>query len=431
VERRLAHKALIPPLATFSDTSFGTPRFYRIEPDLGAMTRAAELDIPQAVFDVLRWGSLLARGLSELHEQNAVLTHVDLANVLIDGAAASWVCFGDNVHFIDAESDDVKHLRTENVRELAGALVKLVTGSDTAQVARRLQSTAGRVLGQVMTANGNLRADDFAVALERGFEDLVRTRPVSYAVGARTDVGRVRKLNEDSMLAIDYSSSSSGGAVALGLFAVADGVGGNAAGDVASRLTVESLQASGESLKNAASAGRLPEAEAWLVEAARAANESVYEERQAASSDMGSTLVLALLIGGAATVLNVGDSRAYRLHRSGIDQVTTDHSLVQRLVSIGQLTPEEARRHPQKSVIYRVIGDTLDLPFDVFDVTLAPGDALLLCSDGLSDLVEDPTLWKVWNGAVSPQAACDKLVELAAGAGGHDNITVVIAQIEV
>ncbi|MCU0521612.1 MAG: SpoIIE family protein phosphatase, partial [Anaerolineae bacterium] len=102
---------------------------------------------------------------------------------------------------------------------------------------------------------------------------------------------------------------------------------------------------------------------------------------------------------------------------------------VQRLVEIGQLTPDEARHHPQKSVIYRVIGDNADLAMDLFSVVLAPGEAVLLCSDGLSDLVMDDVIWQVWRDSGSPQATCDRLTDLAKQAGGFDNITTIVVQI--
>ena len=117
------------------------------------------------------------------------------------------------------------------------------------------------------------------------------------------------------------------------------------------------------------------------------------------------------------------------LHERGIKQITTDHSLVERLVAIGEITREEARHHPRKNVIYRVIGDRLNLDLDIYTQSFMPGEALLMCSDGLSDMVEDATIWRIWRDAPSPQDAADQLVAEANTAGGVDNITVVIVEV--
>jgi protein phosphatase len=186
----------------------------------------------------------------------------------------------------------------------------------------------------------------------------------------------------------------------------------------------------GDQLGALARAEQLPDAGAWLVEAAERANQVVYTERESAGNDMACTLVLTLVVGRAATILNVGDSRAYRLKGDRITQVTVDHSLVERLVAIGQLTREEARHHPQKSVIYRVVGDDLPLQYDLFEVALSRGEALLLCSDGLTDMVEDSLISETWRQALSAQDACERLVALANEAGGYDNISVVILSIQ-
>jgi protein phosphatase len=302
--------------------------------------------------------------------------------------------------------------------------MQLATDDDKARAGSTLPQGVQRTLSQAVGSHGLLRAADFAVALVRAREQLAQQQGVRFLVGQQSDVGHVRTLNEDSLWVMAPPSAPS-----VGVFVVADGVGGHAAGDVASRLAVEAIARHGDDLQRARADGDTLDAEAWLTRAAKAANQAVYRERLAASNDMGCTLVMALVVGRAATVLNVGDSRAYRLGPRGIDQITTDHSLVQRLVDIGQLSPEEARHHPQKSVIYRVIGDSPDLAMDLFHVRLASGEALLLCSDGLSDMVVDDVIRQVWQDAASPQAACDRLVALAKEAGGYDNITVVLAQI--
>jgi protein phosphatase len=166
-----------------------------------------------------------------------------------------------------------------------------------------------------------------------------------------------------------------------------------------------------------------------MVSATRAANQDVYDQRKVADSDMGTTLVMALVIGDTATIANVGDSRAYLLTQDKIAQITTDHSLVERLVATGQITRVEAAHHPQRNVIYRVIGDKPRTDIDTFEQRLAPGEALLLCSDGLSGMVSDDQMWLIWHTSTSPQEACDRMVEAANQAGGIDNITVVIVQI--
>jgi protein phosphatase len=126
----------------------------------------------------------------------------------------------------------------------------------------------------------------------------------------------------------------------------------------------------------------------------------------------------------------VGDSRCYHLRKEGIAQITTDHSLVERLVATGQITREEAADHPQRNVIYRVMGDKPNVSVDIYEEVVRPGEALLLCSDGLSGMVPDRDIWRFWHTSPSPQEACDRLVEAANQAGGEDNVTVVIVQVE-
>ncbi len=435
---QIVHRAVVTPVAVFSETSFGQPRYFQIEPII-RHPLASQIDRPEPLGAVLDWGVCLAHGLAYLHDHEIILDRVSLDDVIVDGDEARWLCLS-GVSFIPAEGNGGRMARVAaNVRELARMLSILATGSDGQDATSRSQAMAmlpdsvARLLSQVVRSQGLLRAGDFAVALEQAREQQVQHEPTRFLVGQRTDVGHIRKLNEDSVLVIDLTDVAAAQheppKLSVGAFVVADGVGGHAAGDVASQTTVAAIAKYADDLHRVASAGEPLDAEAWLARAARAANQAVFDARRAASNDMGSTLVMALIVGRAATVLNVGDSRAYWLKPQAIEQITTDHSLVQRLIEIGQLTPEEARHHPQKSVIYRVIGDTPDLAMDLFDIVLAPGEAILLCSDGLSDMVLDNVIWQVWREAVSPQAACDQLVSLAKEAGGYDNISVVLVQI--
>jgi protein phosphatase len=144
---------------------------------------------------------------------------------------------------------------------------------------------------------------------------------------------------------------------------------------------------------------------------------------------MGSTLVAAVLEGNKAWVAHVGDSRVYLINAQGIQQITTDHSLVERLIATHQITREEARHHPQRNVIYRTIGDKLKVDVEVSTHNLSVGDYLLLCSDGLSGMVEDQAMLQIVRQTASPQAACDELIAAANAAGGEDNISVIIVAI--
>ena len=145
---------------------------------------------------------------------------------------------------------------------------------------------------------------------------------------------------------------------------------------------------------------------------------------------MGTTVVAVLIESDQACIAHVGDSRAYRINGAGIEQLTVDHSLVESLVAANQISREEARTHPQANVIYRTVGDNPHVVVDLKRITLAPGDFLLLCSDGLSGMLTDEMIREIILGASSPQAACDALVEAANRAGGEDNCTVILIELK-
>jgi protein phosphatase len=194
---------------------------------------------------------------------------------------------------------------------------------------------------------------------------------------------------------------------------------------VASRLVVDTLarHALGELILPTVAEGTRPlDVQTWLVNAVQTANRAVLDQRRAANTDMGSTLVMAVIDGTTARIANVGDSRAYLINAAGIRRVTIDHSLVERLIATGQLTPEEARHHPQRNVIYRTMGDRAQVEVDTFVQALTPGDRLLLCSDGLSGMLEDRDLQRIVMQASSPQDACRQLIAAANANGGDDNI---------
>jgi serine/threonine protein phosphatase PrpC len=238
----------------------------------------------------------------------------------------------------------------------------------------------------------------------------------------------MRTLNEDSLLTIDVVRNQQSVSRPLAVFLVADGMGGHAAGEVASGTIVN--QVAQRTLTdlvpaNSGRTDRLP----WLQDVVSSTNRKIYDMRQAAGTDMGSTLVMIVLDADQLYVAHVGDSRAYHINAAGITRLTIDHSLVQRLVSTGQITEEEARTHEQRNVIYRTMGDRAEVEVDTSVRALAAGDRLLLCSDGMSGQVEDSVIQQIVMAAPGPQAACDRLIEAANAAGGPDNITAVIVEV--
>lgn len=236
-----------------------------------------------------------------------------------------------------------------------------------------------------------------------------QTGPIP-AYGARTDVGRVRDHNEDNYLA------------APPLFVVADGMGGHEAGEVASEIAVTVL---------AQQAPDTLDAEA-LSNAVVTANYAIMRavEDGCGASGMGTTLTAAMIEGERLLIAQVGDSRAYLMHQSHLQQITRDHSLMSILIETGQITPEEAEHHPQRSVITRALGGGVDTTPDIYELNVAAGDRLLLCSDGLSGMVGEEDLTEILTRFRDPQKCADQLIKRANMNGGRDNITAVVVDIE-
>jgi serine/threonine protein phosphatase PrpC len=255
--------------------------------------------------------------------------------------------------------------------------------------------------------------------------------------GAATDTGRTRagEDNEDSALVLVLDRVHENHTLPFGVFIVADGLGGHASGHRASRLAVNVLVHTilrQVALPVVGSPTDTPVDETilsnLLADAVRAANGSLCAANREAGLDAGSTVVAALIYGETAHIANVGDSRAYVCDDQGLRRITSDHSLVQQLVAGGLIGPDDAYTHPQRNQIFRSLGDDPDLVVDLFVQQLQPGVRLLLCSDGLWEMVRDPGIEQVLRSAPDPQAACDALIAAANEGGGEDNITAVVVQ---
>jgi PPM family protein phosphatase len=240
------------------------------------------------------------------------------------------------------------------------------------------------------------------------------TAVVHYAAAAVTDRGLKRPSNED---AFGYS-------VEHGIYLVCDGMGGAAAGEIASSLAVREMMGLLTRRKPSTSVQDIAEP------AVTAANMAIYSraQRNPKLSGMGTTLVCLLVEDRRAWMVNVGDSRGYRLRQGCLQQITVDHSLVEEQVRMGQMDREEADRSPFKNVITRALGTQNCVTPDVFDLEIQPSDLFLLCSDGLTRELSDPLIESLLRLDVPLQALCERLVAAANSAGGHDNITCMLVR---
>lgn len=230
-----------------------------------------------------------------------------------------------------------------------------------------------------------------------------------------TDIGRHRKMNQDYV----YISKRPVGNLP-NLFIVADGMGGHNAGEYASRHTVNTIVSS-------AASSDFTQPAAILEEAIKAANKELIRQASLDTSmwGMGTTVVAAVIFENRLYVANVGDSRLYIVNNS-ITQITKDHSYVEEMVRRGEIAREDARLHPDKNIITRAVGALEEIEIDFFEEELACGDEILLCSDGLTNMIEDEQIYQIIKMQEDVCEQADKLIETANQNGGKDNITVVI-----
>ncbi len=265
---------------------------------------------------------------------------------------------------------------------------------------------------------------------------------VHLVAASASDAGDVRRSdpNEDSTLILHMQRIHESISVPMGVFIVADGMGGHDNGQLASRVAINiiaermvrellnaplALEKSGQSVQLADEETLV----ALLQGAVEDANAAICQVNQREKTDMGSTITGFMIVGEHAYILNVGDSRTYMVRGGQIYQLTNDHSLVGQLVAGGLIQPDDVYTHPQRNQIFRSLGDKLNVQVDIFKQQLHPGDILLSCCDGLWEMIRNPQIESILNTAVGPQAACTQLVETANTNGGEDNISVVVVYV--
>lgn len=408
-------------------------RIYTIMPHInpGFLSKIAAPHVPEKA---ITWTKHIAQALQGLHKVG--FGHFWLgksgreAIIIYEGEA--WLT---DLTFVQPiENNDFRH----DVKAIASLLHYLLTGQELTANAPPAPSPYRTLLRR---AFGGAIPDipTFLQELGNNKQQVGPRRALRQAVGYLTDQGLERDHNEDYVGVFQLGLDQAGSDAPVGLYIVADGMGGHAAGEWASQGSVKQafvklinnqilpeLKRSTRKLDNNATA--TPENQ--LKNLVQEANELVYNANKATKANRGTTITAALIIGDQAYIANVGDSRTYLLRNGQLQQITHDHSLVYSLYRANQISEDELYSHPRKNEIHRSLGDQKEVKIDLFNQSLQAGDKLLLCSDGLWEMVRNPKIREILMTSATPQTMCDQLIYQANQNGGVDNITAVIIIIE-
>ncbi len=399
------------------------------------------------------WGTLFAAALQppdDIHVSGGRRVRVDAESVSLESlqslVVASMAWWQQQLQHTDALT---RQHAAEAIQQLSQILAslsqQLAQGRDVVKITTRLPQVRRYPQHCARCGAGNREEARFCRVCGAALVPAARrpTASLSVNIAACTDAGRQRSVNQDVVQA-EHLTSLHGDT--LTLLIVADGMGGGQAGDTASALAAGTVRAE---LLVQLTQGIPPTDAAWhaaLNTAVQSANTQVYQMAQSDPryAGMGTTLTVAVLVGQRLHLAHVGDSRAYLCNQAGladelqppashsptqIVQLTVDHSLVARLVDIGQLTPEAARTHPQRNIIYRALGGQAQIEVDTQSHALSPGDLVLLCSDGLPIHVTDNQIAELVLTTQPLAARCQACIAAANAQGGSDNIGVVLAQL--
>ena len=421
VKRNLVHPHLTSPRECFTEGD----RTYLVS-DWPRGTLLRDLKVPREEAEVARWGLQLAQALAYLHSCDVFGCDMTPEGVVVDGDHPRLFNLAPTTDTGPREGRILADLRAW------ARLMTRLLGRSFRDVIH--QTAPSPILQVVMRAwwSEYSSAEELVRELETG----PRRPSLRYVSGTESHVGKKRTENEDHALAMDLTRQQKLAAMPIGLYIVADGMGGQAEGERASKeatrliskRVLEDLVLG--SLDDNVTAEVLASPQEWIRQAVVAANAALYERVQASGVHMGTTITLALLIGDTAYIANVGDSRTYLLRDKTLRPLTIDHSVVASLALAGLIQPDEVYTHPRRNELYRSLGDKPQVEVDTFTEQLRPGDQLLLCSDGLWEMVRDPQIRDILLKAASPQAACRALVRAANDGGGVDNITAIVVRIE-
>ena len=404
---------------------------------LMADNRQTLVEPPLDETTALQVGLSMARLLRALHGENLALGTINPTDVELTASGVPHLRNVANLH----RTADAEQEQADDMRALTTLLEALTA---TPRTTKRLaeqeaeQQIAEPGLEDVLRAvrTGEIaNLDALIEQLDMLLAERTRPTPLRARVGALSHVGMVREIDEDSLLTLQLGTDQNSQGRTWGLYIVADGMGGHSAGEIASGLAIRgaaelvmrayltpTLETDAEDDKE--------QMQEIVRKAILQANEYVMREGRARGNDMGTTITMALVAGDRAVIGNVGDSRTYLLHDGALRRISKDHSLVMRLVELGQIGEDDIYTHPQRNAVLRSLGDKPDVEVDVFTERLKPGDTLFLCSDGQWEMTRDGQMAEIIGVHDDPQAACEALIAAANEAGGEDNITSVLVRFE-
>jgi serine/threonine protein phosphatase PrpC len=384
----------------------------------------------------------IGQALAYLHDAGFAHSEVGGASIesLVTVGGGTDIRLADLIPSVSLPSGNVQAMRAQIDRDVAflgNLLFYLSTGEELSRTNIKFAPPALRLFIERAMQEQYAAVRDMLTDFSLLPSTPIPVRSLKPSHGQATHPGRQHSRNEDAVITFTFDKEQEGRSVPIGFYLVADGMGGHEAGNVASRTVnqivtdwiirtkvLPDLRKATRKLTTEDATGEL------LTQAIRQASKVIVRHGQAKSSDLGSTVTTALVIGDVATIANAGDSRTYLLRDGQLEQITQDHSLVARLVDAGVIGPEEVRAHPQRNQIYRCLGRKPVVEVDTFTRQLRSGDVLVLCSDGLWEMVQDAEIQRIIEDARSPQQACDALVEAANRAGGEDNIAVIVVEME-
>ncbi len=411
--------------------------FVLVEPPQDSWHFASDpRDEPVAPEVVTQYGLQIGRTLDDLHRHGYALndnTPAALERVVLDGHAAFLIDFLTCVRLPEDEAQK-RQMISADIGFLARLLYRLVTRHhlpNSSQDLRGLVRLPRPLRVAILWGAKNNYVSMSEMLTHLSGHNLP---PLRLASGKATHPGRLRDHNEDQFFVYEVAKGRSDQPLPA-FYMVADGMGGHEAGEVASDTISASLKDWLDEFSNR-KAGRATQKlgeqpDEALKTAIQAANLAVFKQAQARHNNMGATVTAALIVGEQAFIANVGDSRTYLLRNRRLTQITTDHSLVFSLFKAGQITQDEIYTHPQRNQIYRSLGERQQVDVDVFTETLESGDILLLCSDGLWEMVRDAGLRNMLDNARTPQEIADQLMVAANRGGGEDNITAIVVRVDM